>query len=39
MVLKDEIALLGKKNQLLFLALCVMAIVNDFGSLLELVFV
>jgi hypothetical protein len=34
MVLKEEIALLGKKNKLLFLASYVMAIINDFGSLL-----
>jgi len=36
MILKDEIALLGKKNKLLFLASCVIAIVNDFGHLLAI---
>ena len=35
MVLKEEIALLGKKNKLLILTLCVMAIINDFGNLLR----
>jgi hypothetical protein len=34
MVLKEEIALLGNKNKLLFLVSCVMAIIDDFGSLL-----